>query len=485
MRKLILILTFACSSICASSQTAEQWQQIYGSSGVETGYSVKTCLGQGYVVAGSSSTLGPSDGYVVRTDSLGVVIWEHFYGGVNVDVIRSIKLLSDSGFIMAGFTNSYGQGGYDCWILRLNKNGDTLWTKTIGTPDWDFLYDVAITYDSGFVFAGGTYGAGTGSEDMLFFKLDSSGNLEWTRTYGGAEEDEARGVIETSDSLLAACGYSFSLGDTLGDSWTLRLNPITGDTIWSRKNLHSVGADKALGIAAGTGRFGVVGQYTTGTGDKNSFVHVMMNDSVTQLDIVNGISGYEYFSGLVFMKASYNFAALGSTEMDGAGAGDFFLFHDVNYASFTYGTTAEEAGYSIDTTTHKGYIVCGYTEGFGSVVSNLYLVKIDSTGASTQILDVRDRPTETMQTSIRPNPASEFVQLTVDGLNGLQGDLQLTVFDVAGNVIMTVPPGDWSSLAQNTSTCTIQVGNLPAGFYQFSVRDETGVSAAGRFVVTH
>lgn len=473
------------TSLACWSQSPAKWQQIYGGSGIEVGYSVKSCLDQGYIVAGSSSTAGPSDGFVVRTDSLGLVMWAKFYGGVNVDVIRSIKTLPDSGFIMAGFTNSFGNGGYDCWVLRIDKNGDTLWTRTIGTPNWDFLYDVTVTYDGAFICAGGTYGMGNGDEDMLFLRLEPNGDLEWIRTWGGAKEDEARGVTETSDSLLAACGYTCSLGDTLGDSWILRLNPVNGDTIWTRKGLHPVGADKALGIAAGNGRFGVVGQYTTATGDQNAFIHVMMNDSVTQLNIVCGIAGYEYFSGIVFLKTSYNFATLGSTENDGGGRGDMFLFHDVNYLAYTYGTVEHEAGYGIDAAPDKGYIICGSTTGFGSVVDNLYLVKVDSNGNSTQVLNVRDQPTEYARTLVYPNPATDYVQVTFDGTQPVNGALVLTVFDIAGNVVKVAPRSEWTMLSSSSSFCKIQVEDLPAGYYQFSVQDGSGMSSSGRFIVTH
>jgi hypothetical protein len=486
MKKMAVIFIFCMITLLSVAQSPYQWQQMYGGGGIEVGYSVKSCLGQGYIVAGNSSSLGPTDGYVVRTDSMGVVMWEHYYGGVNIDVIRSIKLLSDSGFIMAGFTNSYGNGGYDCWVIRIDKNGDTLWTRTIGTSNWDFLYDVTVTYDSGFVFAGGTYGMGMGNEDMLFFKLDSIGGLEWIRTYGGIHEDEARGICQTSDSLLAACGYTFSEGDSInGDSWILRMDPIDGDTIWSRLGPHPIGEDKALGIAAGGGRFGVVGQYTTSTGDRNAWVHVMINDSTTQLNLTAGISGYEYYSGIVFKTSSYNFATLGSTENDGGGNGDVFMFHDVNYMAYTYGTLGHEQGYSIDITHTKGYIVCGSTDGFGAIIDNLYLVKVDSNGMSTQILDVRDRPVIISNVSVHPNPASNYIQLTLDGVTPVADQLNTTIYDVVGNVVMTISSNEWTRIADNSATCRIDVQNLPDGFYQFTLSDETGVTSSGKFVVTH
>jgi hypothetical protein len=85
---------------------------------------------------------------------------------VNIDIIRAIEILPDSGFIIAGYTNSFGNGGYDGWLMKIDKNGDTLWNKYVGTNDWDFFYDVALTLDSGFICTGATYGTGNGNEDL-------------------------------------------------------------------------------------------------------------------------------------------------------------------------------------------------------------------------------------------------------------------------------------------------------------------------------
>lgn len=485
MRKLVVILSLLFIPALFSAQSSTQWQQIYGGGGVEVGYSVKTCLGQGYIVAGQSSSLGVTDGYVVRTDTLGLVMWEKFYGGVNIDVIRSVKLLPDSGYILAGYTNSFGTGGYDGWVLRIDKNGDTLWTKTVGTTDWDFFYDVTTTWDSGFVFAGGTYGMGNGEEDMLFVKLDSVGNLEWMRTYGGVKEDEARGVVETTDSLLVGCGYSKSLGDSLGDTWILRINGNNGDTLWSRKGTHTNGADLALGIAAGTNRFGVVGQYTTATGDLNAFVHVMFLDSTTQLDLTAGIAGYEYYSGIVFLTTSYNFATLGSTQNDGGGSGDFFMFHDVDYSAHSYGTTDIEAGYGIDATPRKGYIACGYTEGYNSLVANLYLVKIDSTGFSTNILAIREAPELIASTRSYPNPAGSTATITIDAMNPLNGVLRLSLADATGKTIGSDLGENWTMYSSQSASCHIQTSELKSGIYFYTISDNSGFITNGKIIVAH
>jgi hypothetical protein len=485
MKKALGILLILIAPVAAFSQTAMQWQQIYGGPGVEVGYGVKSCLDQGYIVAGSSSSSGPTDGYVVRTDSVGLVMWAKYYGGINIDVIRSIKVLPDSGFIMAGFTNSYGNGGYDGWVIRIDKNGDTLWTKSIGTTNWDFFYDVTTTYDNGFVLAGGTYGIGNGDEDVWFVKLDANGVIQWSRTYGGIKQDEARGVIETSDSLLAACGFTCSLGDTLGDTWEFRINPVQGDTIWTRKGLHTVGADRALGIAAGNGRFGIVGQYTTATGDQNAFIHVMINDSTTQLNITNGIVGYEYFSSIVFLTTSYNIATLGDTENDGGGHGDFFLFHDINYASFTYGTVGEELGYGIDEAHGKGYITCGYTTGFNSIVPNLYLVRIDSSGNSSLVLAIREPSVFETKLSLFPNPSSNLVNVIVDSKNPISDQLVMNICDMSGRIIAIIDNEEWTRTSSGTATCQFSVAQLTDGIYQCVISNGNEVLGTDKLVVAH
>lgn len=485
MRKNIILFLIMFTPVFLAAQSTTQWQQIYGGPGVEVGYSVKTCLGQGYVVAGSSSSLGPTDGYIVRTDSLGLSMWEKYYGGINIDVIRAIELLPDSGFILAGYTNSFGNGGYDGWVLRLDKNGDTLWTRTIGTTDWDFFYDVTVTFDTGFVLAGGTYGLGNGDEDMYFVKLNSLGDTVWTRTWGGLKQDEARAITETEDSLLVACGHTFSLGDSLGDSWILRLDGTDGDTLWTRKSLYSVGADKAMGIASGTGRFGVVGQYTTSTGDLNAYVHVMFLDSITQLSLTAGISGYEYYSDIVFLTTSYNFATFGSTENDGGGSGDFFMFHDVDYSAHSYGTTDIEAGYGIDVTANKGYIACGYTEGFNSVISNMYLVKIDSTGLSSMVLAIRNPSTISGSVSVFPNPVQSSAIVTLDTPDPISGELQMSVYDISGRCEMNVPSQDWSMNSGNSATCQFSTEGLANGVYHYVITEPSGNSYTGKLVVAH
>jgi hypothetical protein len=47
-------------------------------------------------------------------------LWTRTYGGAGNDVGNSILQTSDGGYIVAGYTESFGVGGSDVWILRLD-----------------------------------------------------------------------------------------------------------------------------------------------------------------------------------------------------------------------------------------------------------------------------------------------------------------------------------------------------------------------------
>ena len=58
--------------------------------------------------------------------------WAKSYGGTDSDVAYSIQQTSDGGYIVAGYTNSFGAGGGDLWVLKLDSGGDIAECRLIG-----------------------------------------------------------------------------------------------------------------------------------------------------------------------------------------------------------------------------------------------------------------------------------------------------------------------------------------------------------------
>jgi hypothetical protein len=477
---LALLLSFA-----ASAQTSLMWQQIYGGPSIEKGYGVRSCLDQGYIAAGITSSAGPSDGYVVRTDSIGLVIWAKFYGGVNIDVIRSVEILPDSGFIMAGYTNSFGNGGYDGWLLRLDKNGDTLWNKYTGGSDWDFFHDVALTHDSGFICTGTTFNSGNGDEDLYLVKFNKYGDTLWTRTYGGSRKDEGFSVIQTEDTLYAVCGITESFNDTLGDSWILYLTQ-TGDTIWTRTAGYPAAEDCAYGIAYDSiiNTFFYCGYFKTGADKGGYWKGLFYSGAEWTTYTANGSSDEIYYS-MISKHGLAAYACAGSNSTIGSGTPDMMIFAaEQVWSTTSHGTLATDEAFDIDFTKDGGYILCGYTEGFNSLLPNLYLVKTDSAGVSTMTVGFEEQPVNEPQTgrlTVFPVPASDALNCRLTMTH--PANSQVSIYNSLGEVVaaQSIRESDFGNF--NSITLQFDISALANGVYYCSVLSDGNTAISQRLII--
>ncbi len=123
--------------------------------------------------------------------------WNRTYGGAYTDYANSVIQTSDGGYAMAGFTNSWGAGSRDFWLVKTDSAGNMQWNKTYGGTDRDEAYSVVQTYDYGYAVAGFTRSFGVGC-DFWLVKTDSSGNALWNKTYGGPSVDGANAIVHTS-----------------------------------------------------------------------------------------------------------------------------------------------------------------------------------------------------------------------------------------------------------------------------------------------
>ncbi len=133
--------------------------------------------------------------------------WEKTYGGAENDAGHFIQKTHDGNFIIVGFTESFGAGGKDVWLLKVNEQGDTLWTRTYGGPADDVGNKVRLTSDNGFIIAGYTKSFGAGMADVYLVKTDEYGDTLWTRTYGDSLDDVGNSVVEDDSSGFLVVGY--------------------------------------------------------------------------------------------------------------------------------------------------------------------------------------------------------------------------------------------------------------------------------------
>ncbi|MBM3331756.1 hypothetical protein FJY68_07900 [candidate division WOR-3 bacterium] len=192
------------------------WTRTYGGAQSDWGYSVQQTADSGYVIAGYGA--GNADVYLIKTNAQGDTLWTRTYGGSRQDVAYSLQLTADGGYIIAGETDSYGAANGDVYLIKVNPQGDTLWARTYGGPNYDDGRSVQQTTDGGYVIAGITQSFGAGNSDVYLVKINALGDTVWTATYGGPQSDAGYSVQQTADGGYVVSGGTYSFGAGTPDS---------------------------------------------------------------------------------------------------------------------------------------------------------------------------------------------------------------------------------------------------------------------------
>ena len=207
-----------------------QWQKSYGGSSTEVAYTIQQTSDQGYIVAGSTASFSSFPGdyhiWVIKLDASGNIVWEKSYGGDEDEEAKSVQQTSDGGYVLTGFTVSYGAGDEDIFVLKLDSSGNVQWMKTYGDSNFsttDEPRKIKQTSDGGYIL--------TSFSDANFWvlKLDASGNTDWQKRYGYGD---GTSLQQTSDGGYIVAGTNREVQG--GDAWLLRLDP-NGDIRWQRR----------------------------------------------------------------------------------------------------------------------------------------------------------------------------------------------------------------------------------------------------------
>ncbi|MEA3504138.1 MAG: hypothetical protein U9R32_02965 [Bacteroidota bacterium] len=232
-----LIFISAIFSSCIDTETSLpnsfEMAKYYGGDSLDYGMQILKTDDNNYLILGNTSSkgAGDSDVYLLKVDENGNVLWEHTYGGDEYDQGNKIIKHRDGGFLIVGFTSSFGLGGHDIMLLKINSSGQQEWMKTFGDVYFDEGNFITEAFDEGYVIGGYFTGVNTKDKDIVVINIDESGNQQWMQFIGGDSTDIGKDIVKTEDAYLLL-GNSFSFGDS-EDIYLAKLDP-QGTVLWTK-----------------------------------------------------------------------------------------------------------------------------------------------------------------------------------------------------------------------------------------------------------
>jgi hypothetical protein len=296
--------------------------------------------------------------------------WNRAYGGTVDDMAYSVVQTSDGGYALAGFTRSYGAGAEDFWLVRTDSSGNIQWNKTYGGAADDTAYSLVQTSDGGYALAGCTNSYRAGDSAYLV-KTDASGNVQWNQTYGGGGDDYyAYSLVQTSDGGYAMAG---SLSHIY--FWLVRTDS-SGNMQWNQTCGDSLGDANSV-VQTSDGGYALAGSY-------GSDFSLAKTDSSgnTKWSQTYGSTPDEKARSVV-QTSDGGYALAGCTGSEGTGHNGFYLIKTDSSGNMqwnqTYGgITTDDSANSVIQTSDGGYALAGISEIPGQ--KSFWLIKVDSSG---------------------------------------------------------------------------------------------------------
>ncbi|MDI9308636.1 MAG: T9SS type A sorting domain-containing protein [Limnohabitans sp.] len=456
------------------------WQKSFGGSDSDFLQSVLLTLDGGLILGGTSNSnagldkkdysKGNSDFWIIKLDAKGTIEWQKTIGGNGLDKLARIAKTTDGGYIVGGSSesqksplgkdgnsdktgkNENSRGSLDFWILKLNKNGDIEWQKTIGGEYVDELTSIEQTKDGGYIAVGYSNSSKSGEKlddsfgesDYWVIKLNNSGNIEWQKTIGGNREDCLYSLVQTKNGKYLLGGNSNSAtsgskkkGNGRGtDFWLVQLDE-KGEIIWQQT-------------------------YDFGKLD-------ILTSMVENKDGTFAIGGYAQSeasrTSASVSRTSANGAPKTSAPGDKEGINDYIALKisatGETLWSKTVGSKNDEILTKLLETRDGGYLMAGTSFGGASRDKNNAMG-----GSDFWVVKLKDKSKpekEKITIEALPNPIENFTNIIIN-FDYTEGTA--TLYDINGRRIQ-------EEKITGLHTIPLSFSNLPTGIYIVSINTNT------------
>lgn len=372
----------------------------------------------GYLIAATTENniMNDLDIIVVKTDAYGNIQSTKTYGGNSVDYPNNILPTNDGNFFIVGYSLSFGTGDQDIYLLKVDQNGDTLFTRHYGGYGNEEGKEIAATTDGNYVIAAGSNSLNYSNYEMELMKIDNYGNVIWTRYYGTPLYESARSVNLCPDGGFILAGKTLNPSNSMAVVMLIKTD-MNGDTLWTRN--ISGGSNSYEGksiVALNDGSFVIA--MDDSSASRDSDVRIIKLDASGAVvwnkmyggfdkDIVKTIrptTDGGYITGAISRSFGWIDPDMWILKLDANG--------DTTWTRH-FGGYDHEHCYSARQTGDGGYVAIGHARSF-SPSWEMYFIKLDPSG----VVGTEEYELAESRISVYPNPSSGIVNIKTTGKTG-------------------------------------------------------------------
>jgi hypothetical protein len=305
------------------------------------------------------------------------VSWAKTYGGV-ADDRAFYGLSTNDGYLVVGSSKSIVVNTTVGWVLRLNGNGDVVWNKTF-LEGWGTELRYAVNITDGFLLVGNEFFA-SGQVSGYVVRIDNQGNLQWIKNLAQGETGKLFSGIATVDGFVVFGLSSQSIGGK-SSVWAVKLD-VSGDVVWSRTFGGFVDSAARSGVLTQEGDCLMAG-YSDSKGDGNYDFYLLDINSSGDIVWNNTYGGEGSQKAYSIAKANDGYVVVGDIQLPNSATDAWVLKVDLEgnvlWNKSVGGKDADSAAYAT-TSKDGGYLVAGFTFSFGEGNRDFWLFKISDSG---------------------------------------------------------------------------------------------------------
>jgi len=335
-----LVLGFALlNSGISIAQISFQKTYPYSGAEVKT-YDAISCSDGGYAMAGIVESANPEI-VLIKMNCAGDIQWSKSLGAAQSIYNEDCRILeTPNNKLLLMHSSGAQNANVDITLSKLSLAGILEWKKSFGGGSLEVGHDMIISGDNMILVTGSTASIGSDSgssnfTDLLIFKADLDGNLEWSKSFGNQNEIETGYGIEE----ISATGDLVVSGEAQfgGFSYAVLIRTdLSGNRIWSKAyglgNHFNSGDDLIL---SGDGNILLSGTSTNFRTDFQSSTDPMLLR-------INPLDG-SLLDGKIFLPEDD--ANDEASRIISDGNGNFlYSFDTESYDSFTAGTSPNKQG---------------------------------------------------------------------------------------------------------------------------------------------